>query len=388
MNQPRRLPAYFLTFVSLGAAAVALGPALPSLALNTRSSLAQISYLFLARAVGDMAGAYLAGRLYDRLSSRALMVGALAGIGLTLAALPFIASLPLLLAVAVVLGMAGALLNVGGNTMTVWLYGRNAGPPLNGLHFAFALGAFAAPIIFAQSILRSDGIMWGFGILAALTLPSLLWLARLPAVPIPAPAAPSGPPPDNRLFTALACLFLFLTIGSEIAFGGWLYTYALAVGAANEASAAYLTSAFYGAIMAGRLAAVPLAARLRPRTILLTDLALALGGAGLMAARPWDSAALWIGVVGLGLGMASILTTLLSLAERRIRVTGQFTSWLFMSAGLGATFFPWLMGQLFTPLGPYVVPVTLLISMVAALFVALLLLRPSTAVIAPAPLEG
>lgn len=375
ISQPRRLPAYLLAFVGLGATVAALGPALPSLATNTSSSIAQISYLFLARALGDMVGAYLAGKLYDRLPGHTIMIIALAGLGLTLALVPFLSSLGLLLLVVGLLGVAGALLNVGGNTITVWLYGARSGPPLNGIHFSFALGAFVAPIVFAQSLIYSGGVAWAFLLLAVFMLPPLFWLQNLPGVPIPPAPATNGAPADNRLFVLLACLFLFLFIGSELSLGGWLYTYALTLGVAGEATAAYLTSALYGAIMVGRLIAIFLATRLRPRTILLADLLFALAGVGLILARPLEPVALWIGVIGVGLGTASLLTTLLSLAERRIRVTGAVTSWLFMSAGLGATFFPWLVGQLFTPFGPWVVPGMVFFNLSLALGVALFLVR-------------
>jgi FHS family Na+ dependent glucose MFS transporter 1 len=375
MNEPRRLPAYFLAFVGLGASVAIIGPALPSLAANTNSNLAQISYIFLARALGDMAGAYLAGKLYDKLPGHAIMIAAIIGLIVTLVAIPFAASLWTLLAVAALLGVSGALLNVGGNTVTVWLYGARSGPPLNGIHFSFALGAFAAPIVFAQSVAQGGGAVWAFGLLALFMLPPLGWIGRLPGVAIPPPAPAGEERADNLPFTLLACFFLFLFIGSELSFGGWLYTYALALGVAGETTAAYLTSAFYGAIMIGRLAAIWLAARVRPRTILLGDLLLALASIGLIVIRPLDAAVLWLGVVGLGLGTASLLTTLLSLAERRIRVTGRFTSWLFMSAGLGATFFPWLTGQLFVSVGPLIAPGLVLINLTIAFGVALLLVR-------------
>jgi MFS transporter, FHS family, Na+ dependent glucose transporter 1 len=373
--QSYRLPAYFLTFVGLGLTTGIIGPALPTLAANTGSDIAQIGLLFLARAVGDIGGSYLGGKLYDRFSSRAIMPIGLGGLAVVLALIPHLSLLWLLLLASALMGLAGTLVNVGGNATTVWLYGPRSGGPLNGIHFSFALGAFLAPIIFAQSLLRGGGATAAFLLLALFATIPLLWLWRLPAVPIPpAPSAAETPPP-NRAFVALACLIFFLFIGAELAFGGWLYTYALALGVATETSAAYLTSAFYGAVMVGRLAAVWLANRLRPRTILLSDLLLALVSAGLIWLRPFDSAALWLGVIGLGLGIASIFSAMLSLAQRRIRVTGQFTSWLFMSAALGATLFPWLMGQLFTAVGPSIVPGLVALNMLAALIITPFLVR-------------
>jgi MFS transporter, FHS family, Na+ dependent glucose transporter 1 len=370
-----RLSAYFLTFVGLGLTTGIIGPALPSLAANTGADIAQIGLLFLARAVGDMGGSFLGGKLYDRFSSRTIMAIGLGGLAAALALIPQVSLLWTLLLAAAAMGFAGTMVNVGGNATTVWLYGSRSGGPLNGIHFSFALGAFLAPIIFAQSLLRGGGATAAFILLALFTTVPLLWLLRLPAVPIPPAPATAEKLPSNRAFVVLACLIFFLFIGAELAFGGWLYTYALALGVATETSAAYLTSAFYGAVMVGRLAAVWLANRLRPRTILLSDLLLALVSAGLIWLRPFDAAALWLGVIGLGLGIASLFSGMLSLAQRRIRVTGQFTSWLFMSAALGATVFPWLMGRLFTAVGPSIVPGLVALNMLVALTLVPFLVR-------------
>ncbi|MCL7941847.1 MFS transporter [Halomonas sp. ATCH28] len=57
---------YFLVMLAVGMGSGLLGPALPHLAAMTGSTMGQISVLFTARALGNMLGSLLSGRLVDR----------------------------------------------------------------------------------------------------------------------------------------------------------------------------------------------------------------------------------------------------------------------------------------------------------------------------------
>ena len=68
---------YFGAFIVLGLAVAALGPTLPSLAANTRTSLGSISLLFTAHSLGYLLSAIFGGRLYDRLPGHTVQVASL-----------------------------------------------------------------------------------------------------------------------------------------------------------------------------------------------------------------------------------------------------------------------------------------------------------------------
>jgi FHS family Na+ dependent glucose MFS transporter 1 len=164
----------------------------------------------------------------------------------------------------------------------------------------------------------------------------------------------------------LIVVFLILYVGAEVGFGGWIYTYALEVNLASETTGAYLTSAFWGAFTLGRLLSIPIAAVLRPRWILMGDL---LGGAisvVLILIFPTKSTVLWVGSILLGLFLASIFPTMVTLAERRMTLTGEVTSWFFVGASVGAMIFPWLMGQLFERINPQAIMIILLGNLILA----------------------
>ncbi len=369
-----RTAGYFALFVELGLVTSTLGPTLPALAAQAGVALDQVSLLFTSHALGYLLGALWGGRLYDHMGSHPVLVAMLALMAVAVALVPLLPALWLLAVVWLLVGLAGGALDVGGNTLMVWLHGRRVGPYMNGLHFFFGVGSFLGPLVVALMLSLDAGATRAYWPLALLLLPMAVWLARLAsprapeemgaAYPVALPegaqdGAPAQATPRGRQGTivALIALLLLLYVGAEAAFGGWIYSYALALKPGSEAGAAYLTSAFWGALTLGRLAAIPLAARFRPRTILLADLLGCLASmvvilAGSVPADHPSSVALWLGTLGLGAAMASIFPTAITLAERRVRITGRVTGWFLAGSSVGAMSLPWIVGQLFTAVGP------------------------------------
>ncbi len=358
--------AYNFVFVVLGLVAVSFGPTLPGLAEQTQSNLSQISYLFTARALGGLLGSFGLGRLYDRLPGHILMALLLSTMTVMLLLTPLVPALWLLSLILLVLGIAEGGMHVGGNTLVVWIYGGRVGPVMTGMHFFFGVGALLSPIIVAQIMLITGTIRWPYWILAIIILPAVVWLTRLPSPSLPTSSTDSVVRPINRRLVTLFTLFFFLYVGTEISMSGWIFTYTLTVGLGQAATAAYLTSAFWGAITLARLVAIPAAAHLRPRTILLFDLIGALISAGIILAWSGSLAAIWVGTLGLGLSLGSVFPTTMSLAGRRMAITGSITGLFLVGSSLGAMSLPWLIGQLFEPVGPQ----TLLLTIITALLLA------------------
>lgn len=354
--------AYYAAFTALGMAGASLGPTLPGLAENTQTLLSEIGFLFTARSLGYLLGSFLGGRLYDRVPGHPVMFAVLGVIATAMALVPLMDHLWLLTAVLLMVGMGEGTLDVGGNTLLVWTFRDEVGPFMNGLHFFFGLGAFLSPIIVAQAVVLSGDITWAYWVLALLTLPVAVMLLRLPS-----PASPTRPTEkqgggshhfkndrafDARLLVALIACFFFLYVGLEIGFGGWIYTYAVESGLGDEISAAYLTSAFWGALTVGRLLAIPIAARFRPRSMLIADLVGCFVSITVILLWSDSATAAWIGAIGLGVSVASIFPTTLSLAGRRMTITGRVTGWFFVGASSGGMVLPWLIGRLFASFGP------------------------------------
>jgi len=366
-NRTTQTTGYYLAFIALGLSSAVLGPTLPDLAEHTQTQLGDISFLFAASSLGYLFGALLGGRLYDRLPGHRVMAIALGGIMATMLLIPLIPLLWLLAAVLLLSGIVTATLDVGGNTLLVWVHQDKVGPYMNGLHFFFGVGTFLAPIVIAQTVLASGDITWAYWILAALMSVALIWLLKSPS-PTNLGSAQDNPAKQaNPILVALIAIFFFLYVGAEVAVGGWIYTYAVTLKLSNETLAAYLTSAFWGAFTLGRLLAIPIAARLKPSHILLGSLAGSLIGVVTILLGSNSLAVTWIGTLGVGLSMASVFPTTLSLAERRMTLTGRVTSWFFVGASIGGMSLPWLVGQLFEPFGPQIAMSTVAASLIAAI---------------------
>jgi FHS family Na+ dependent glucose MFS transporter 1 len=376
-KQKRNLTiSYFLSLISLGLTTAALGPSLPALAENTSALLSQISVLFTAKTGGYLLGSLVGGRLYDRLPGQKVGGTAIVVMIITLALTPVIPLLWLLVLDSFLLGSVEGALDVGCNTMLVWVHGREVGPYMNALHFFFGLGTFVTPIIIAQSNQLTGEVAWGYWVIALALVPIAVWMLSQPS--------PSAPEPDeekggdgNLLYLILIAAFLFLYVGAEVGFSGWIYTYALEVDMANETTAAYLTSLFWGTFTLGRLLSVALAARLRSYWIIVADLVGCLLGLGVLLLFPASAAALWVGAAILGLSMASLFPSMISLAERRINLTGSRMSVFFVGGSSGAMLLPWIIGQLFVPVGPQVMVYAISASMLGAVLVFAILVSSS-----------
>lgn len=370
----RSLTAGSLTaFVVLGLIEAALGPALLHLARTTGSTLSAISYLFIAQNFGYMLGAIVGGRLYDRLPGNRLMAGGLLALVPALILIPLGRSLAMLLSVIAFLGIQQGLVDVGGNVLILWTPPGGRRVRMNALHLLFGAGAFLSPLILAQAIRLTGGVAWQFWTLAILALPAVLFLLRPPPIRggHDAPAAPGGG--TRPLLVALSVLLLFLAVAAEIGFGSWIYAYALRRRIAEAVGAAYLTSLFWGCFAAGRLASTLLSLRLKPLTMILAGLGGCLASTSVFLALPQLTWAAWLGTAVFGFFVGPLFASIFNLAGEAVRISGQVAGIFMVGTSLGMLFLPWLIGQLFEPLGPTVLPVSLAITLAGALLCTLLL---------------
>ena len=377
----RRTAAYYLLFACLGLDAGLLGPTLPALAGQTRASLGQMGLLFLLAATGGVLGTAASGRLFDRLRGHVVLGTAQLCAAALMASMPLVPQFWMLAAVAGCKGVAQSIVNAGTNTLLIWTHRDKPGPYMNALHFVFGLGAFLTPLLVAQLAGSAGGYRLAYWVLAGLVATNGLRMVSLPDSPRPTLAAGrrgAGAGPAPCAFVLSAALFFFFYGGAEITFRGWAYTYAITVGLADAAGAAYLNSAFWVALTVGRLASIPAAMRFKPQHVIPVAVASCLAFLGLALLFPRSSAALWTASVGLGFFIGPVWATGFTLAGQSVDLSGRLSSLILLGNSLGGMLLPAALGRIIETAGPRsmiaMIFGSLILNMLA--FAAMLKLRP------------
>lgn len=370
-----RTSAYYLSYITIGFATGIIGPTLPGLSVHTGTSLSVVSYLFPILSIGYLIGSFLGGRIYDRIKGHPVMAIGLVLLLISMALIPLTPFLWILLIFFFISGIASGNIDVGGNTLLIWTHGGGVGPFMVGLHFFYGLGAFIAPVIVGQALKLTSDITWSYWILAIISIPVAIFLFVIRSSEHNKVEDSGNYTSGNRLLILLISIFMFLHVGSELSFGGWIYSYALRLNIADETAAAYLTSAYWGSLTIGRLIAVAIAIKMKPKIMIIFDLIGCITAVSVLVLLPNSVTAAWVGTILLGLSIASLVPVTFTFAGENMNISGRVTGWLVIGIGAGNLFFPWLVGQLFEPIGPGVLPVINLVTFILALgLVAIMLI--------------
>jgi fucose permease len=120
------------------------------------------------------------------------------------------------------IGMGGV--DVGSNTLLVWLHGCQVGPYMNGMFFFAGVGAFLAPILVAKAVLSFGDVTWAYWGMALVLSLLAVGILLVPSLPRPQPAHGNPAVSFSPALVAFFSLFLFLYIGLEAVYGEWFYT--------------------------------------------------------------------------------------------------------------------------------------------------------------------
>ena len=337
--------AYCGAFFCLGIALSVLGPTLPHLAEQTAASIGSISILFVGNSTGYLVGSYLAGPVFDHWKSHpvlAINLGILAGLFFLV---PNSSNLGILIAVFTVLGVMKGSIDVGGNTLMLWLFPQKAHKPMSALHAMFAVGAVIAPVIVGISLSMTGDIDFAFYLLGAMILPFAFSFLFLPSPKAPLVHTVDTDESGARGDLILICVFFFLYCGIEVGFGSWITTYALKSGFESSSGSAFLASTFWAFFAVGRLGSIFAARIITPIRIIGTGLTLAGISIALMVTYQDSRHILWAGSAALGLAIAPIFPQLLLVADARLHLRGSTTRWFLVGCSIGAITITWSLGQ-------------------------------------------
>lgn len=361
----RPVPVYLASFVVIGVTMTFLGPALGEIRDRTGTSVSAAGSLFAAMAIGGIVASLLAGRLVDRMPGHIVHAGCLLMIAAGMLVMPHLGSLLPALVVFAVLGGASAAIDVVDNALLMWHKGADVGRSMNLMHFSFGVGALAGPAIVAA----------GLAVVSlATSVVAVVLAAWILVVPSPRRAAVAREEQGDatRAVLIVASVFFLLYVGYEVTFAGWVFTYGEATGLSGAAPTVLVTM-FWVLFTGGRLLSAVVVGRVRPRTVMVSSLVLAVVAAVVLISGDGAAWAVWPGTMVLGLALAPQFPVMFAYLERRVHLTGSDTSLFIASAGVGGAVFPFATGAVFDAAGASVVPwvVLVLAIAVAGSFVAI-----------------
>jgi fucose permease len=346
---PRSVWPYFVSFLIVGMAFGVLGPALTDLREQSGADIGEIGILFVGMSAGYLVGSFTGGWLFDRFNGHRVLAGSLVLLGIGLALVPAVAELGALFATFVLIGFGGAICDVGCNTLLMWELGAGSGRAMNLLHLCFGIGALVAPLMVHIGLaVATRTAALGCAVLAG-------WALRSQA---PTRSTQRRAEHTDTTLSILLLLFLFcfLYVGLELGFAGWITTYGEEIGF-TALAATWLTTVFWLGFTLGRVLASAIAHRVQPDTILYTACAASVAAAVVMIAGGGNTAVVWTATALMGVAAAPQFPGMVTLAERRIHMSGSATSWFVGGAGAGGLVFPFVIGRFFGAQGADALPV-------------------------------
>ncbi|XP_035230414.1 sodium-dependent glucose transporter 1A-like isoform X1 [Stegodyphus dumicola] len=378
-----RTGVHYFMFVILGLMVSIPGPTLIDLRHSSGTDSSSISLIFSARSAGYLLGSLIGGFILDSIKNeeKALIISSMF-VAMGAYVIPWCRSLVTLLTTFAITGFAMGFSNTGSNACCLRIWGKKGAPFLQGLHFAYGLGGFFAPILAAPFLsahvptttdLSLLGVTHNFtnelpasinfpqnisdlelritasethtiptitvaysiiGILATLVTGCFTFVYIFASKEKSAAenSEQESTRDPGRLFTCLVviliCLQTGLISGVEVSFTQMLTSYVVkSIHSLSKVTGSYMTSVYWGAFTLMRGLSIILACKISVKSLLIFDLLLSVAAAlVLLTIGTWSVTALWVGTAMLGIGVASIFPASLSWVEKYININNRIAS--------------------------------------------------------------
>jgi MFS transporter, FHS family, glucose/mannose:H+ symporter len=336
-------------FFLMGILGSAYGPLLEHLARRFDVTLAVAGAVLTTHFSGALVGVLASMRVLQRVSSRTFMLGAITCLGVGCASVAVAPSWPAFLASVFVLGIGWGALDIGCNQLVAHSAGVRRTAILNALNGTFAVGAVAGPILVSNVGRTHLALLYGGAAVVAVALWPLVSgvSGRLPFMS-------SRTAHSSALLLGIFMGGFALYVGMEAGIGGWMPSHLESIGLESVA-AATLTSGFWLALMAGRLMAALVPARVPESAIVIAGsavAAIALLSALIPAAAP-------VAFIVAGLAIAPIFPTGIVWLAKLRPGDARITSWLFPASMVGGAIIPGGIGAVIARFGIGVTPAVL-----------------------------
>ena len=232
------------------------------------------------------------------------------------------------------------------NTMMSTLPGNKSAIGYNLLHGAFAMGAVLSPLALI-AFTKSDEGGWKM-MTAGIVVLCIVQLCVYAKMRLPAENISKSIKQVDRSFLRsknfwLGAMILFFYISAEYAIVNWLVTYFKDTGVLSAQVSQLMTSLLWVVIFIGRMIGAALVGRVSRKYILLAD------GVGLLCffllvffSR--SELPIFIGIMGVGLFMATIYTSALAMGTESIRGNDLGVSTMILIGSIGGIITPAVVG--------------------------------------------
>lgn len=292
------------------------------------------------------------------------------------------------------------------------MWGEQAGPQMQALHFSFAAGAFVSPIIakllfgpndssngtgtllpnvtppvtkapdahttirYIHSRSTTLKSMWAYIVIGSfvLLLAFLFFVLSFRSNMSRDKARTSSVKPlVARNHTALVILlffFFFAYVGAEVAYGSFIFNFAKDYTGMDQYQAAGLNSLFWGTFAACRGLAIFFAACMFPGTMILLSLVGSTVSSLLLCLFSREKVVVWLCTGIYGASMATTFPSGISWLEQYTTVTGHTAAAFVVGAALGEMVLPALLGFLLGIFKDH--PLLMYLSLITATFTSIL----------------
>lgn len=234
------------------------------------------------------------------------------------------------------------------NTMVSTLPGDAAAKGFNLLHGCFAIGALLSPIVLVLLTNRFPVIGWRVmaGVLALLCISQIVVYLTMPVPEMK--NEKKGVKAVDRSFLKnktywLGTAMLFFYISTEYAVVGWLVTYFQDSGLLSDNLSQLMNSLFWLLMFIGRMIGAGLIGRIKREKILLVD-GFGLCAFFLLMFFSRSTVPIVIGIIGVGLFMATIYTCAFSFGSECVKGNDLGCSLMIFAGSAGGIITPALVG--------------------------------------------
>ncbi|MDW7657277.1 MAG: MFS transporter [Bacillota bacterium] len=301
--------------------------------------------LLTTQAVGSITTSFLSGPLSIWIGRKRTLLLAAFGFCISFLLITLMPPLPILLLALFLSGLAWGISNNLVNFLVVRATDGNSSQ-ISRVHTVFSIGGFLAPLLVALAVRLDLSWRWPAAVIAVLSLGLIVYTRFMP---VPESKKRTGDKkPVSLTFLKKWRLYLFMTmlflyVGIEVGFSGWLVTYLTTWRNLEASLAQTLLSTLWIAMIVGRIITSIFGQYYRKDRFLLLE-AIGISASALLLILAIQPGWLVVAVVLLGLSMSAFYGMVVANASWLVAESTIASGLLMSLGGLGASLMPLIAG--------------------------------------------